>query len=213
EAMVNAGLNTVAKILTATPKQLSRVEGFAERKTQNIINGLRELVKSVPLALLMKASNSFADQTLGFGKERFEPIIQKLGRKTVLTGKINPQQMRMQMLQIPGIGERVADQFIDGLPEFREFYRELTGIVTLAKDQKAGKLTGKTFVFTNFRDDLLEKLIESNGGKIGGSVTNATTVLFAASLNTGKAIAAAERGIKVIMQNQAKDHLNKMLKG
>jgi len=211
EAMLDAGLDSVAKILTATPKQLAKVRGFAERKTQKIIDGLRKSVRDVPLARLMKASNSFADETLGFGERRFEPIIDKIGRKAILTGKIEPEKLKMQLLGIPGIGERVAEQFVAGLPKFREFYREIMNVVTLAADKRGGKLAGKVFVFTDFRDAEMEKLIEAEGGKIGSSVTNATTVLYAGSLTTTKAQRATALGIKIIRQHDAPAHLNKLL--
>lgn len=215
EAMVAAGLDSVPKILTATSKQLSQVEGFGQRKTARIAENLRAAVKSVDLALLMKASNCFADHTMGFGESRLKPIITRLGRKAVLTGPLNDgvfTKMRLQLMSLPGIGERVAEQFLAGLPEFREFYRDLTSVITLKKEQRGGKLAGKVFAFTNFRSKEMEELITKHGGTVGG-VTGKTTVLFAADLGTDKAAKAAGLGIKVVMRDKAMAHLEKMVRG
>jgi DNA ligase (NAD+) len=213
EAMVNSGLDTVPKILTATSKQLAKVDGFGERKTTKIITGLREIVKSVPLEKLMKASGIMADETMGFGERRLAPIIKQLGRTMVLTGKINPTLMKLKLLQIDGIGERVADQFIENLPTFREFYREIINVVTLAKDNRGGKLAGKIIVFTGFRSAVMEKIITENGGIVGNGTTNKTSVVFSADDSNVKARNAAAKGIKIIPQAKADAYLTQMLKG
>jgi len=206
EAMVAAKLDTIQKILSASPQQLARVEGFGERKTEKIIQGLRKIVQGVTLPKLMHASSLFSDEMLGVGLRRLEPIVSKLGRQGILVKKINPSQMKAELLEIPGIGAAVADRFIEGLIMFREFYRTVMGIVTISRD-KRGRLLGKTYVFTGFRNYTMEELIEKNGGTVSTGISSKTNVLFAADLGTGKAIKAAEIGVRIVPKEQAEKYL------
>jgi len=206
EAMVAAKLDTIQKILSASPQQLARVEGFGERKTEKIIQGLRKIVQGVTLPKLMHASSLFSDEMLGVGLRRLEPIVSKLGRQGSLVKKINPSQMKAELLEIPGIGAAVADRFIEGLIMFREFYRTVMGIVTISRD-KRGRLLGKTYVFTGFRNYTMEELIEKNGGTVSTGISSKTNVLFAADLGTGKAIKAAEIGVRIVPKEQAEKYL------
>jgi NAD-dependent DNA ligase len=210
KSMVVAGLDTIPKILSATPQQLRRVEGFGDRKTQKIIEGLRAIVRDVSLPELMHASSLFSDEMIGVGVRRLTPIVAKLGRNKILNGRIDQHAMRVDLLDIPGIGPEIVDRFMEGLILFREFYRDIMNIVTIAKERR-GKLTGKVFVFTNFRDGKMEEAIKKHGGIITDNISRNTSVLYAASDTTGKAIDAAERGIKTVTKEKAWEHLKQMI--
>jgi DNA ligase (NAD+) len=69
---------------------------------------------------------------------------------------------------------------------------------------------GMTFVFTGVRRADLEDVIESRGGKIGGSVSKNTTHLVMKAVGSGssKEKKAIELGVEVITVEQLENLLN-----
>ena len=163
----------------------------------------------------MHASGCFATETVSLGSRRLELIVRKLRQNVVLTKTIDRSAWLLKLLRINGIGETVAGQFLDGLPEFRSFYQSIKTISLASPEQlaKGGPLFGMTFVWTGYRSNDEEDLVKQQGGLVGGSVTNKTTVLFAAAGGTGKAKAAAAKGITVVDKAQAGAYLAKLAAG
>jgi DNA ligase (NAD+) len=113
------------------------------------------------------------------------------------------------LLKIDGIASITANQFIDGLPEFFEFMKDIgidcnkTNVVSKpVVESSSAKSTLKDLivVFTGIRDKELEAEIESRGGKVASAVSGKTKVVVAKdpSEETGKVKAAKELGIPVI---------------
>jgi DNA ligase (NAD+) len=202
-SLVNAGINSIPKILSVNEKQLSKIPGFGDKKTRTIVVNMRAMVRKVPLIKLMHASGVFADETSGLGTTVLRDIVTglKLSDQALIFGKMGMNDLKYKVLGVPNIKETRAELFIKGLEEFREFYRSIQNIISL-EQTKSGPLTGQVFCFTGFRDAEMEKYIEANGGLISG-MSRKVTALFSADSSSTKTIKAKNLGIRIITKADA----------
>jgi DNA ligase (NAD+) len=133
-------------------------------------------------------------------------------KKLVLLEQFTTKPSVDQILEIEGFAEISAQSYIDGYDKFLEFIDGLP--ITIQEKLESVKvsndLDGMTFVFTGVRRADLEEVIESRGGKIGGSVSKNTTHLVMKAVGSGssKEKKAIELGVEVITVEQ----LEKLLK-
>ena len=108
-----------------------------------------------------------------------------------------------ELSKVSGIGEISAKQFLEGLPLFFDFMKELDKECKKVEKvlvPKGKSLEGLVVVFTGVRDKELEALIEAKGGKVGSSVSSKTKILVAKdpSDDSSKIKSAKELGIPVV---------------
>jgi DNA ligase (NAD+) len=181
------GYNTIAKICNISLSELSKLDGFGDKKPQITLDGIKKSLKNVPLSKIQHASGFF--KQLGSKKllllEHFEEV-----------PTIN------EIILIDGFAEVSANAYLDGIIQFSEFIKELptTIIKKVTIDKVSDDLVGKTFVFTGVRSKELEILIESRGGKIASSVSKNTTHLIMKTKGSGssKENKAIDLGIEIL---------------
>ena len=186
--------NSIHKIVIITQKNLENA-GFGPKQSENIYKAIQKSTKDVDLAKLMGASSIFG-QGLGSRNsqlilDKYPNILEKKGGKN-LVEEIN---------QIEGFAKIRAEQFVKNLSEFKKFLKDNPKITYQIKKIKlSGKLAGKKYVFTGFRDDDLQDRIEGLGGKVSNSVSKDTTYVIASNVSEkkGKVLKAEKLGIKVI---------------
>jgi DNA ligase (NAD+) len=110
-----------------------------------------------------------------------------------------------QLERVPGIGTTKAQAFVTG---FRAKVGLISKLMTNGVKIKAastGKLQGKTFCMTGFRDARLAAAIEQLGGVIKSSVVKGLDYLIVVDLNTdsSKAQKARQQGTKCIEVDEA----------
>jgi DNA ligase (NAD+) len=116
-----------------------------------------------------------------------------------------------QVMSIEGFAEISAKSYVDSYDEFFNFVKDLP--ITIAEKVEVVKtgsdLDGKQFVFTGLRRKDLEDVIESRGGKIGGSVSKNTTHLVMKSKGSGssKETKAISLGVRILTVEELEDLL------
>ncbi len=200
-----AGYNSVSKILAMSPKTMAKLDGMGEKSAQKIIAGIKKTISKWQLTEFMAASGVFSSDRTSLGNTLLEEICGKYTINELRNLKIKAYELTT----LPKIGTERAELFIESLPLFLQFYEDIKRVsnISFAKTSGDGPLSGQTFVFTNFRDDALEATIKSNGGKIGSSVTFATTAVFSGGGGSGKLTRAAElkqKGVNIQIVPAAK---------
>lgn len=214
EKMVNAGFDTIPKLLQVKETQLQKLDKFGSIKARKLAGGIAKCLKDVKLAKLMHASGLFQDATSGLGSTKLQIIIDKLGVQAVTSPNTKIDNMlTLKIMSIHGMGENGARLFADNLAEFLQLYAQIKNTLSLGDGKfKSTKLLGSGFCFTGFRNEPLQKVIEENGGKVTSGVTGATTVLFSAG-SSSKTSAAQKKGITIISSVDAESYIAKKLKG
>ncbi len=213
EKMVEAGLDSIPKILAADKERFLMVEGFGEKTAENLVGSIKKALTNVPLAKLMAASNKLGH---GLGEERMKQVLTIYPNLITEYKKWTKKEFVDNIKEINGWEDKTASLLVSNFGDFIKFYNSISKYITLEEVKKVktkkGEFTGKIVVFTGFRDKDLEIKIESQGGKIGSSVSKNTDYLVVKDQTvidepTDKVSKAISLGIKII----TKENLNKML--
>jgi NAD-dependent DNA ligase len=192
----DAGYKTVKDVLNITTSDLEKIDRFGKRKAVIVYNAIQKCSKGVTISKLQHATGIFK----GLGS-----------KKLALLDHFKTKPTINQVLEIEGFAEISAQSYIDGYDKFNDFIKDLPIQIEEKKEsiKVSNDLDGMTFVFTGVRRADLESVIESRGGKIGGSVSKTTTHLIMKAVGSGssKEKKAMELGVKIMTVEQLEDLL------
>ena len=193
------GISSVADLYTLTTEQLLTLEGFKQRKANNIVSAI-DKSKSVNLERFI-----FALGLDNVGSVTAKDLATKYGSVEALS-----QASKESLLEIDGIGEIVAEGIVQYFQEQQnvEIVQKLQniGIDPQLSETKVGVFTGKKIVLTgslqNYTRSQATKLIEENGGEVSSSVSKSVNLVIAGAEAGSKLAKAHALGIDVITEEQ-----------
>ena len=182
------------------------VDGFKQKTSEKLYNGIKEKIDKASLAEIMTASNVFGR---GFGDKSFNKILEKY--PDILTSKLSDKEKKALLITVDGIAVKTADKFVQHIPDFIKFLEDadLLSKLTIAKPvleeelDKSHPLYNKKIVLTGFRDkDLLEQL-KKVGAENSATVSNFLNTFVVIvkedkDEDTGKADAARKLNIPIM---------------
>lgn len=193
--LMKLGVTSVADLYDLTKEQLLRLEGFKEKKAQNILDAL-EKSKSVGLAQFIYA--------LGLdnvGVVTARDLAAKFGSVEALR-----QATQQQLTEIEGVGEVVAEgivqyfsekQNLDIIAKLRD-----AGIDPQLQKEATGVFSGKKVVLTgkllNYTREEASKIIQNLGGEVSSSVSKTVNLVLAGEDAGSKLDKARALGIEII---------------
>lgn len=190
-------IRDAADLFSLTAEQLLELPGFKEKKAQNIINGIQEKKKQIPLAKFLYA--------LGIrhvGEETAQVLARAFGSLEKI-GAATEEQLEAQH-DIGGVvAASIAAYFHEAETKrlLKKFHTAGLRFAAPAKTRTT-PLTGKTVVVTgtlaHFTRDGAHDAIRAAGGDVSSSVSSATHLLVAGE-NAGSKLAKAKKlGVRVI---------------
>jgi DNA ligase (NAD+) len=203
EQLIEAGLvQDVADLFTLKKEQLLELEGFADKKAENLIGSL-EQAKGQSLNRLIAALG-----IRGVGEVSAGDLASHFGNLDSLS-KAGVDDLQ----QIAGIGPNIAEGIVDWFarPANQKVLKKLkTAGVNPAFNVKRSTLnaplSGLTFVITgtlpNWSRDEAKEFIESNGGKVTDSVSKKTSYLVLGENPGSKLEKAKSLGLKMIGEDE-----------
>jgi DNA ligase (NAD+) len=198
--LVDAGLvHDVADLYTLTKADLLGLEGFAEKKAENLLTSI-ETSRQQPLARLINALGVHGvGEVMAVDLTRVYPDLEALSRTSTA-----------ELQQIEGVGPNIAQAIVDWFarPANRQVLDKLKAAnVWPVAEQKTAPtgpqpLAGQTFVITGtlpgFSREGAKEFIQQFGGKVTDSVTKKTDYLVAGESAGSKLEKARELGVKVV---------------
>jgi NAD-dependent DNA ligase len=218
QKIVQAGYDTICKIVHMTEADMLKVEGFKEKTAHKLVTGIREAVAKAPIPALMVASGTMGR---GMGEKKMEVVFEAYPEW------LEPQERNLERLAaIKGMSRTTAQDLIMRIPAFMAFLTEC-GITLpsaeLGAAAAAAPVTGpsaataaaadgpaittsaatealrnKTVVMTGVRSKELEAALKPLGVKFGSSVSKNTFALIVAAKGdalTGKMKDAQNLGV------------------
>ena len=199
ELFVDLGLlHDVAGIYYLREDQLLPLEGFGEKKVDNLLSAIRDSKGRGPARLLTALGIQ------GIGVTVAQTLVDHFSSLSTLAAA-----PREQLEGIPGIGPKLAESVVDWFA--RETNRrvleklEQAGVrieAEVAEVEGPQPLTGLTFVVTGtlptMSRDQAKAYIEAHGGKVTGSVSGRTDYLLAGERAGSKLAKAEKLGVPVI---------------
>ena len=202
---VEGGFTNIIELLKTDRKKLTKLDGLGEKSIKKIFDQIDDVMTSVPLSDLMTGSHVWGN---GIAEKRIKLIIKNIPNML----SMDSNELRDSIMEIDGFSDLTTDKFIDGLDDFKEFYKQLKKIYPLThldvkKDEKKDEknnnvqsmneqkvviseknnnslfMNEQKVVMTGFRNANFEKFIENNGGKVVGSVSKNTTLVIYKDIN------------------------------
>jgi len=205
EQLAQSGLvRDVADIYSLQREQLLSLQGFAEKKADNLLEAI-EISKSRPLSRVITALG-----IRGVG----EVVAADLARRYADLDALSVASAE-DLQNIEGIGPNIAEAIADWFTHERnrlvvEKLRR-AGVWPRGAVQATpagGALAGKTFVVTGtlagFSREGVKEYIEAHGGKVTGSVSKNTDYLVVGENPGSKLDKARELGVKIIGEEELK---------
>jgi DNA ligase (NAD+) len=176
--LVKTGHNTIPKILQLKVSDLLIIDGFKETLANKIYNNIQKAVKNLDILTLMVASNLFGR---GFGAKKIKKVLVEYPNIVKEYNAKSYDRWHKKLMDIDGFDTVSVDAFLKALPDFQNFYDIISGITKIkpftSRITKNGIFKDQIVVFTGFRLKDWEKFIETEGGKLSGSVSKNTTLL------------------------------------
>jgi DNA ligase (NAD+) len=201
EQLVNEDMiQDVADIYSLTKEDLLRLEGFADKKAENLLSSI-EASKQQSLARLITALGIRGVGEVGAGDlaRRFHDL-EKLRTTTA-----------EDLLLIEGIGPNIAQAIVDWFanPTNQKVLKKLAMFGVWPSGEESGHLdeipksfAGQTFVITGTLSGLTrqeaKELIESHGGKVTSSLSKKTSYLVLGTNPGSKLEKAQKLGIEIL---------------
>ena len=186
------GYDSIEKILNMQESDFLKLPGFAQSKSTNLYNSIKEKMTDAQLAIVQHASTMFP----GLGSKQLQKL-EHFDTKPLLT----------QVMQISGFSDTLANAYVNNYDKFFNWLHNLP--ITIAKPvvkqiNVNGKFAGKTVVFTGIRDQELEDYIVMEGGNVGSGVNKKTDYLVCKQVGSGsgKEEKANQLGIKIVTIDQ-----------
>jgi DNA ligase (NAD+) len=195
ERLYANGVNTFKKFINVSVEELLKMEGFQRKSAEKVVNEIQESLKKADCLTFMTASNLFGRS---IAEKKLKLILEVFPE---IPNGYQPTESGLS--KVSGIGEITAKQFLEGLPLFFDFMKELDKECKKVEKvvvPKGKSLEGLNVVFTGVRDKELEAEIETKGGKVLTSISSKTKVLIAKdpSDDSSKIKSAKELGIPVV---------------
>ncbi|HUF37557.1 MAG TPA: NAD-dependent DNA ligase LigA [Anaerolineales bacterium] len=194
-----------ADLYTLTKEALLELEGFAEKKAENLVASI-QASREQPLARFLNALG-----IRGVG----EVMAADLARRFTDLDALATTTVE-DLTAIEGVGPNIAQAIVEwfGRPANRNLLEKFRGVGFWPVAEAAGSgdaaqtLAGKTFVITGTlsapRNEFKE-LIERHGGKVVGSVSGKTDYLVAGEDAGSKLDKAVALGVAVIDEKALRD--------
>jgi len=186
--IMEAGYNTVGKILKMSKSDFEKVEGFKTKMIEKIYNGIHEKVDKASLLDIMVASNTFGR---GLSRKKMQPMMDAY--PDLLTSQDTTEEKVKKLQTIKGIGLENAKGLVNNIPTFMAFLEE-TGLKgklseTVAKPSTipianiviSDPLYGKKIVMTKVRDKEIIEKMEKVGATLEDSVNKNTFAVIVKS--------------------------------
>ena len=188
--IMNAGFDTISKILKMTKTDFKTVEGFKEKMIEKVFTGIHDKVTKASLLDIMVASNLLGR---GLGERKIKPILEKY--PDILISRESDEDKIKMLKEIEGIGPENAKSFVSNIPAFMAFLKEceLEGKlnITNVSNIKAcniveeslhidisNPLFGKKIVMTKIRDKEIIEHLTKVGATLEDNIKKDTFVLI-----------------------------------
>ncbi|MGQ9833825.1 MAG: NAD-dependent DNA ligase LigA [Candidatus Villigracilaceae bacterium] len=205
EQLIAAGLvKDVADLYSLTREQLLGLEGFADKKADNLLAAIAES-KTRPLERLLAALG-----IRGVGEVSARDLARAFGSLEALSTASAEALQRVE-----GIGPNIAAAIVDwfGRERNRTVLEKLkaagvwpTLSSASAQSAAAGALAGLTFVVTGtlagFSREGVKEFIEAHGGRVTDSVSRKTDYLVLGEAPGSKLQKAQALGVKIIGEEE-----------
>ena len=179
-----AGYDTIPKILRMKKDDFMSVEGFKDKLSMKIMNGIKNCLSEITLPELLSATNLIGR---GFGVKKIKIILDAY--PSILIERISDMEKIEKIKLLNGMSIKSAELFVSNINPFLIWLKK-SGLEYILNQENKKKdnnkqhiLYGKKYVITGFRDKLLEKKLENIGCKSMSSISKNVDIVIVKDIN------------------------------
>jgi len=212
--LYDEGFDTIIKILTITKEDLLTLDNFKETMANKIYETIQKSIEDIDILIFAHASNIFGHN---FGSRRLKKIFEIYPKVLVWIKNKTFDEIKNGIKEIEGFEDSLSGPFAEKIIEYEKLINTLpSNIKSKVQEYKTQeveedkKVSGKTFVFSDFRNKEWEEYIENHGGKISSSVSSKTNYLVTTqeAIDTGTN-SKVKKAIKLKVEIVSKDNFGK----
>lgn len=204
EQLYDAGLvKSVVDLFSLTKEQLLQLEGFKEKKAQNLLDA----IASVKGVACWRFVNALGIEHIG--EVASKKVCEHFGLKFL-------DATKEELMQIEGFGEEMAESLLEFSRVNRKLIEKLMSIIQPTepkkREVKESVFTGKTVVLTGSMSkprSEIKTLLESMGAKVTGTVSKKTDYVIYGEDPGSKYEKAKSLGVSLLRE----DEMWRMLEG
>jgi len=203
EQLFNAGLvRSVVDLFSLTMEDLLKLEGFKEKKAQNLLNA----IASVKGAALWRFINAL-------GIEHIGEVASKMIAEAF--GLAYKEADKEALIAIDGIGDEMAESYLEFMRVNYETVQRLENIIQPTppeqkEEAQENPFKGKTVVLTGTMSESrgkIKEMLESLGAKVSGSVSKKTDYVIYGEDAGSKYDKAVKLGVETLTEEQMREML------
>ena len=213
--IMNAGYNTVPKIIYMKKSDFLKIDGFKDKMVDKLYDGIRTRLKDSTLVDIMASSNIFGR---GIGRRKIMPVMEAY--PDILTSNLSNDDKIILVKQLNGFGDESAKGFVLYIDAFITFLTECGLTDKLHQDNPSPTLltnemntttshilNGKHIVMTKVRDETIIDLLKQVGGVLDDNINKNTFVLITRSHDdvSVKTQKAAKLGIPIMTPDEFRE--------
>lgn len=192
--LVNAGYNTVRKILDMDLADILNLPAYGETSAVKLHKALKTTKSKMTFLNVAQGSAAFGE---GIGEKRLQLLFDEIPE--LLETQWTDSRLAQRIREVKGF-DKLADQIAGNLNAFVKFCKR-NGIKLVAAKKAAivsSKMKGQSVLFTSVRDAEAQAWIVANGGKIASTVNQATLLIVKdADASNKKTVEAKSKDIPV----------------
>ena len=203
--LVDSGLDSILKIITATKDDFLQIPGFGEKSANNLFEAIKNALNNVSLVKIMTGSNKIGH---GIGEERIKQVLTVYPNLLIDYKKWDSEKFINNLKELNGWEQKTSHLFVYNFEEFIKFFNLIKKYIKIEINKIIkGVFSGLIIVLTGFRDKDLQTQIENQGGKIGTTITKNTDYLVVKDQSmidnpTEKIKKAIDLNIKIITKDK-----------
>ena len=185
--LIQAGYNTIQKILFMQESQFLEVDGFKEKLANKIHMSIHTKIKESSIVKIISASGTFGR---GLAEKKIKPIFEMY--PNILTSGETANEKMTMLTHVDGIGKENAKSFVENIPNVVTFLAECklldriqvpenrvdANVVNALPLHTQHPLYGKKIIFTGFRDKpLMETLEKEYNVSFASSISKNTQIV------------------------------------
>lgn len=192
QKIYNSGYKTIESIIRAQTDELSHIKGIGIILATKLTKSIKENIKVASIHELLAALNSFGE---GIGLKKIKNI------------NIEDPYKQVSGLSETTLKEKIIPVWEESLNRVKNI-KNMVGAEFKTEENSInveGSFKDKIFVFTGFRDTLLERQILDLGGKVSTAISKKTTCLVTSNHNIKESIKlkkAVNLGIKITTKSE-----------
>lgn len=210
--IMDAGYDTLAKILAMKEKDYLKVTGFKDKKAKKTYENIRQGIEDSEVIDFISATGVFGR---GMGTSRIAVIMENFPH--IFSEEKSQEENIRRISSLPGFAEKTAKGFVEHLKSFKEFvkvskleeyltkkFKVFHGEKTEKKEPKNEKespkpLSGKVIIFSGFRSKALKGIIVENGGIVEDKMNKKINMVITKDgKETTKTKTAKKRNVEIV---------------